>query len=114
MAGYYSTICIDIAPLLFCKLIFVVLAVWAFDTQTECWSLMEAKGDIPVLFYIFFTLSQFKCWWKSLYTNSLSTFFSNGLVMIDFINSLNFFPLQILNLNTWKYKLIEYRPSNFH
>ncbi|XP_023528519.1 acyl-CoA-binding domain-containing protein 4-like [Cucurbita pepo subsp. pepo] len=24
------------------------VAVWAFDTQTECWSLMEAKGDIPV------------------------------------------------------------------
>lgn len=24
--------------------------VWAFDTETECWSLMEAKGDIPVSF----------------------------------------------------------------
>uniref|UniRef100_A0A5B6ZML1 Acyl-CoA-binding domain-containing protein 4 n=1 Tax=Davidia involucrata TaxID=16924 RepID=A0A5B6ZML1_DAVIN len=24
------------------------IAVWAFDTETECWSLMEAKGDIPV------------------------------------------------------------------
>ncbi|CAK9318546.1 unnamed protein product [Citrullus colocynthis] len=24
------------------------VAVWAFDTETECWSLMEAKGDIPV------------------------------------------------------------------
>ncbi|XP_022979721.1 acyl-CoA-binding domain-containing protein 6-like [Cucurbita maxima] len=24
------------------------VAVWAFDTLTECWSLMEAKGDIPV------------------------------------------------------------------
>ncbi|KAM6545225.1 hypothetical protein CsatB_025961 [Cannabis sativa] len=22
--------------------------VWVFDTETECWSLMEAKGDIPV------------------------------------------------------------------
>lgn len=26
----------------------LVLAVWAFETETECWSLMEAKGDIPV------------------------------------------------------------------
>lgn len=24
------------------------VAVWAFDTETECWSLMEAKGDVPV------------------------------------------------------------------
>uniref|UniRef100_A0A6J1C8V2 Acyl-CoA-binding domain-containing protein 5 n=1 Tax=Momordica charantia TaxID=3673 RepID=A0A6J1C8V2_MOMCH len=24
------------------------VAVWAFDMETECWSLMEAKGDIPV------------------------------------------------------------------
>ncbi|PON88272.1 BTB-kelch protein [Trema orientale] len=24
------------------------LYVWAFDTETECWSLVEAKGDIPV------------------------------------------------------------------
>nr|GEU98173.1 hypothetical protein [Tanacetum cinerariifolium] len=24
------------------------VAVWAFETETECWSLMEAKGDIPV------------------------------------------------------------------
>ncbi|KAK1387613.1 Acyl-CoA-binding domain protein [Heracleum sosnowskyi] len=24
------------------------ISVWAFDTETECWSLMEAKGDIPV------------------------------------------------------------------
>ncbi|KAK4798064.1 hypothetical protein SAY86_030390 [Trapa natans] len=24
------------------------VAVWVFDTETECWSLMEAKGDIPV------------------------------------------------------------------
>lgn len=24
------------------------ISVWAFDTDTECWSLMEAKGDIPV------------------------------------------------------------------
>ncbi|XP_031396498.1 acyl-CoA-binding domain-containing protein 6 [Punica granatum] len=24
------------------------VAVWALDTETECWSLMEAKGDIPV------------------------------------------------------------------
>ncbi|XP_057957930.1 acyl-CoA-binding domain-containing protein 6 isoform X2 [Malania oleifera] len=24
------------------------VSVWAFDTETECWSLMEAKGDIPV------------------------------------------------------------------
>ncbi|GAB4851249.1 hypothetical protein Ancab_030546 [Ancistrocladus abbreviatus] len=23
------------------------VSVWAFDTETECWSLMEAKGDIP-------------------------------------------------------------------
>ena len=22
--------------------------VWAFDTETECWSLIEAKGDVPV------------------------------------------------------------------
>ncbi|TYJ20384.1 hypothetical protein E1A91_A09G260800v1 [Gossypium mustelinum] len=25
-----------------------VSAVWAFDTETECWSVMEAKGEIPV------------------------------------------------------------------
>lgn len=24
------------------------VSVWAFDAETECWSLMEAKGDIPV------------------------------------------------------------------
>ncbi|KAL4642835.1 hypothetical protein ACB092_02G048700 [Castanea dentata] len=24
------------------------VSVWAFDTETECWSLIEAKGDIPV------------------------------------------------------------------
>ncbi|KAI6693093.1 hypothetical protein NL676_020803 [Syzygium grande] len=24
------------------------LSVWVFDTETECWSLMEAKGDVPV------------------------------------------------------------------
>ncbi|KAK4265697.1 hypothetical protein QN277_026714 [Acacia crassicarpa] len=24
------------------------ISVWAFDTETECWSLIEAKGDIPV------------------------------------------------------------------
>ncbi|XP_010243563.1 PREDICTED: acyl-CoA-binding domain-containing protein 4 [Nelumbo nucifera] len=24
------------------------VSVWSFDTETECWSLMEAKGDIPV------------------------------------------------------------------
>ncbi|PSS33954.1 Acyl-CoA-binding domain-containing protein [Actinidia chinensis var. chinensis] len=24
------------------------ISVWAFDSETECWSLMEAKGDIPV------------------------------------------------------------------
>ncbi|KAK7348214.1 hypothetical protein VNO80_22764 [Phaseolus coccineus] len=24
------------------------ISVWALDTETECWSLMEAKGDIPV------------------------------------------------------------------
>lgn len=30
---------------LLCDLTFVV---WVFDTETECWSLMEAKGDIPV------------------------------------------------------------------
>lgn len=29
---------------------FVFCIVWAFDTETECWSLMEAKGDIPVYF----------------------------------------------------------------
>ncbi|XP_028751548.1 acyl-CoA-binding domain-containing protein 6 isoform X1 [Neltuma alba] len=23
------------------------ISVWAFDTETECWSLIEAKGDIP-------------------------------------------------------------------
>jgi hypothetical protein len=26
----------------------LAFVVWAFDTETECWSLMEAKGDIPV------------------------------------------------------------------
>ncbi|KAE9455259.1 hypothetical protein C3L33_12851, partial [Rhododendron williamsianum] len=25
------------------------ISVWAFDTETECWSLMEAKGDTPVI-----------------------------------------------------------------
>lgn len=29
-------------------IIFGVCIVWAFDTETACWSLMEAKGDIPV------------------------------------------------------------------
>ncbi|XP_004486044.1 uncharacterized protein [Cicer arietinum] len=24
------------------------ISVWAFDTETECWALMEAKGDIPI------------------------------------------------------------------
>nr|XP_004229210.1 acyl-CoA-binding domain-containing protein 5 isoform X2 [Solanum lycopersicum] len=24
------------------------VSVWAFDTETECWSLLEAKGDVPV------------------------------------------------------------------
>ncbi|KAM7467076.1 hypothetical protein LguiB_014638 [Lonicera macranthoides] len=24
------------------------ISVWAFDTESECWSLLEAKGDIPV------------------------------------------------------------------
>ncbi|KAK8555804.1 hypothetical protein V6N13_069883 [Hibiscus sabdariffa] len=24
------------------------VSVWAFDTETECWSVMEAKGEIPV------------------------------------------------------------------
>ncbi|KAH8499714.1 hypothetical protein H0E87_015086 [Populus deltoides] len=24
------------------------ISVWAFDTETECWSLVEAKGDIPI------------------------------------------------------------------
>ncbi|XAR57117.1 hypothetical protein NMG60_11025147 [Bertholletia excelsa] len=24
------------------------VSVWAFDSETECWSLMEAKGDVPV------------------------------------------------------------------
>ncbi|XP_050373154.1 acyl-CoA-binding domain-containing protein 6 [Argentina anserina] len=24
------------------------ISVWAFDTETECWSHMEAKGDIPI------------------------------------------------------------------
>lgn len=27
---------------------FWLFIVWAFDTETECWSLIEAKGDIPV------------------------------------------------------------------
>lgn len=26
------------------------VSVWAFDAETESWSLMEAKGDIPVIF----------------------------------------------------------------
>lgn len=26
----------------------LVFSVWTFDTETECWSLMDAKGDIPV------------------------------------------------------------------
>ncbi|CAK7333091.1 unnamed protein product [Dovyalis caffra] len=24
------------------------ISVWAFDTETECWSVVEAKGDIPI------------------------------------------------------------------
>ncbi|KAK8709864.1 hypothetical protein V6N13_060865 [Hibiscus sabdariffa] len=24
------------------------VSVWAFDTETECWSVMEAKGEVPV------------------------------------------------------------------
>ncbi|WCJ23535.1 Galactose oxidase/kelch repeat superfamily protein [Euphorbia peplus] len=24
------------------------ISVWAFDVETECWSLLEAKGDVPV------------------------------------------------------------------
>ncbi|CAN1807088.1 Acyl-CoA-binding domain-containing protein 6 [Linum perenne] len=24
------------------------ISVWAFDTETQCWSLVEAKGDIPI------------------------------------------------------------------
>ncbi|KAL9232881.1 hypothetical protein vseg_007944 [Gypsophila vaccaria] len=24
------------------------ISVWAFDTETECWSIMESKGDVPV------------------------------------------------------------------
>ncbi|KAI3962319.1 hypothetical protein MKX01_005321 [Papaver californicum] len=24
------------------------ISVWAFDTETECWSLMEARGEVPV------------------------------------------------------------------
>ncbi|XP_050220345.1 acyl-CoA-binding domain-containing protein 4 isoform X2 [Mercurialis annua] len=24
------------------------ISVWAFDTESECWSLLEAKGDVPV------------------------------------------------------------------
>ncbi|KAE8683512.1 anaphase-promoting complex subunit 7-like [Hibiscus syriacus] len=24
------------------------LSVWSFDTETECWSVMEAKGEIPI------------------------------------------------------------------
>ncbi|WMV30127.1 hypothetical protein MTR67_023512, partial [Solanum verrucosum] len=26
----------------------VTVSVWAFDTETECWPLLEAKGDVPV------------------------------------------------------------------
>jgi len=33
-------------------IIFLVFAVWAFDTESECWSLMEAKGDIPVGIFV--------------------------------------------------------------
>ncbi|CAN0855894.1 Acyl-CoA-binding domain-containing protein 6 [Linum grandiflorum] len=29
-------------------LCFGMCLVWAFDTETQCWSLMEAKGDIPI------------------------------------------------------------------
>ncbi|MCI21251.1 acyl-CoA-binding domain protein, partial [Trifolium medium] len=28
------------------------ISVWAFDTESECWSLMEAKGDIPVGIFV--------------------------------------------------------------
>jgi hypothetical protein len=27
-------------------------AVWTFNTETELWSLIEAKGDIPVSYLI--------------------------------------------------------------
>lgn len=30
------------------NLYLILWSVWSFDTETECWSLMEAKGDIPV------------------------------------------------------------------
>lgn len=29
--------------------LYIFLAVWAFDTDSECWSLMDAKGDVPVI-----------------------------------------------------------------
>lgn len=30
-------------------ILFWFFSVWTFDTETECWSVVEAKGDIPVL-----------------------------------------------------------------
>lgn len=30
-------------------ILFWFCSVWTFDTETECWSVVEAKGDIPVL-----------------------------------------------------------------
>lgn len=53
--------CVDVLILiLFSHMLFTVFfymmpnhlilasVVWALDTETECWSLIEAKGDIPV------------------------------------------------------------------
>ncbi|KAA8548505.1 hypothetical protein F0562_000228 [Nyssa sinensis] len=50
-----GSVCLQVFSVLHFLLLHVVkflqtlaLVVWAFDTETECWSLMEAKGDIPV------------------------------------------------------------------
>lgn len=46
-----------------------IMAVWAFDTDSECWSLMEAKGDLPVIFFkvlnIHFKVCGFIVWIES-------------------------------------------------
>lgn len=50
--------------------IFIYLfSVWSFDIETECWSHVETKGDIPVLLklktslvYICFTFINHNLW----------------------------------------------------
>lgn len=46
----FTTVVIPICSLTWSYVIQTLASVvWAFDTETECWSLMEAKGDTPVI-----------------------------------------------------------------